>query len=368
MREEKKAAPAAVAGPPAVVGEKFQRAWVQLDQLPGTMMVGPEGRFGPVPASTSAWITTSDRERDRWLSNGEPMLEIWIAAAPKAEPAPTGEYPPLPDPDASTIGLGHVWTRHSMRAYVDADRALRAQAAPVAQGDALDVEIAALESSCAHLGRLIDELRPDAERYQYLRERDLDTIRQGGVFAGRTPDNVVLNGDDLDAAIDADRAMRAQVAPAAVAGPTPDGLLDDDGENRAVRMFLAAYGTPGLTVATMRRHMELAGWTQSPEWTTKPDAQGHLTKSGAQSWLRHLFALEASTPTTKAAPVAQGDALDGARLDLLDKAHAGCIRLDDRKGVTPQTPQYFYWGPHHEAKTARAAIDATRTKAKEGGA
>lgn len=79
--------------------------------------------------------------------------------------------------------------------------------APVAQGDALDVEIAALESSCAHLGRLIDELRPDAERYQYLRERDLDTIRQGGVFAGRTPDNVVLNGDDLDAAIDAARAQ-----------------------------------------------------------------------------------------------------------------------------------------------------------------
>jgi len=94
---------------------------------------------------------------------------------------------------------------------------------------------------------------------------------------------------------------RAQAAPAAVAGPTPDGMLDDDGENRAVRMFLAAYGTPGLTVATMRRHMELAGWTQSPEWTTKPDAQGHLTKAGAQSWLRHLFALEAAAPTTQLA-------------------------------------------------------------------
>lgn len=43
----------------------------------------------------------------------------------------------------------------------------------------------------------------DAERYRWLRERDLDTIKQGGVFAGMTPANVVLNGPDLDSAIDA---------------------------------------------------------------------------------------------------------------------------------------------------------------------
>lgn len=39
-------------------------------------------------------------------------------------------------------------------------------------------------------------------RYRYLRERDLGTIKRGGVFAGQTPDNVVLSGDDLDKAID----------------------------------------------------------------------------------------------------------------------------------------------------------------------
>ena len=57
-------------------------------------------------------------------------------------------------------------------------------------------------------------------------------------------------------------------------------------------MFLLLYGQPGLTVARMREHMESAGWPQVPEWVTKPEAQGHLTKAGAQSWLRHLFALE----------------------------------------------------------------------------
>lgn len=39
-------------------------------------------------------------------------------------------------------------------------------------------------------------------RYRYLRERNLDAINTGGVFAGKTPDNVVLNHDDLDQAID----------------------------------------------------------------------------------------------------------------------------------------------------------------------
>ncbi|WP_295377263.1 hypothetical protein [uncultured Pseudacidovorax sp.] len=43
----------------------------------------------------------------------------------------------------------------------------------------------------------------DAARYAYLRMRPLDTIQRGGVFAGLVPANVVLNGDDLDAAVDA---------------------------------------------------------------------------------------------------------------------------------------------------------------------
>lgn len=48
-----------------------------------------------------------------------------------------------------------------------------------------------------------NQLCKDAERYRWLRKRDLDTISVGGVFVGMTPDNVVINGEDLDAAIDA---------------------------------------------------------------------------------------------------------------------------------------------------------------------
>jgi hypothetical protein len=53
------------------------------------------------------------------------------------------------------------------------------------------------------LERTVMRFKKDAVRYQYLRGRDLETISNGGVFAGMTPDNIVLNGDDLDDAVDA---------------------------------------------------------------------------------------------------------------------------------------------------------------------
>ncbi|WP_186145961.1 rod-binding protein [Burkholderia gladioli] len=57
----------------------------------------------------------------------------------------------------------------------------------------------------------------DAFRYRFLRDRPLDTIKAGGVFAGMTPENVVLNGADLDAAIDAASGVKFPVAAQAVA-------------------------------------------------------------------------------------------------------------------------------------------------------
>lgn len=87
--------------------------------------------------------------------------------------------------------------------------------------------------------------------------------------------------------------------------PVPEDPRDVDGENQAVRMFLLLYDQRGLTVARMREHMESAGWPQVPEWATKPEAQGHLTKAGAQSWLRHLFALE--TPYVVMPPLSEAD-------------------------------------------------------------
>lgn len=71
------------------------------------------------------------------------------------------------------------------------------------------------------------------------------------------------------------------------------GLLDEDGENRAVRTFLMQWGYPGLTVGAMRDHMRRSGWDNCwPTWVAASHQQSHLTKAGAQIWLRHLFNLE----------------------------------------------------------------------------
>ena len=45
-------------------------------------------------------------------------------------------------------------------------------------------------------------IEKDVRRYQYLRCADIDSVYKGGIFVGRTPDNIVINGEDLDVAID----------------------------------------------------------------------------------------------------------------------------------------------------------------------
>ena len=72
-------------------------------------------------------------------------------------------------------------------------------------------------------------------------------------------------------------------------------LVDEEGENQAVRCFLMVYGQPGLTVWQMVAHMRRCGYdTTTPEWPRTTEIR-HLTKAGAQMWLRHLFSLENST-------------------------------------------------------------------------
>lgn len=60
-------------------------------------------------------------------------------------------------------------------------------------------------------------------------------------------------------------------------------------ENQAMRNFLMFYGdNSGVTVEGMRENMRLSGnpgcW---PEWVNVES--GHLTKSGAQDWIKYLL-------------------------------------------------------------------------------
>jgi len=78
---------------------------------------------------------------------------------------------------------------------------------------------------------------------------------------------------------------------------TQRDLLDEDGENRALRSFLMQYGLPGLTVGAMRGHMKRSGWGADywPFFVSASNRDTHLTKGGAQVWIRHLLAMEVAS-------------------------------------------------------------------------
>lgn len=59
----------------------------------------------------------------------------------------------------------------------------------------------------------------DAQRYRYLRNADVEAIHKGGIFAGQTPQNLVINEEDLDIAIDT--AMKST--------PSDDNLVSISG-------------------------------------------------------------------------------------------------------------------------------------------
>jgi hypothetical protein len=90
----------------------------------------------------------------------------------------------------------------------------------------------------------------------------------------------------------------------ALAAPT---VRDAEGENKAVRSFLMLYGQRGVTVGGMKRHMGMSGFKSWPAWVDTEPEGAHLTKAGAQLWIRHLFALEATPPAQPAIPDAITD-------------------------------------------------------------
>lgn len=85
-------------------------------------------------------------------------------------------------------------------------------------------------------------------------------------------------------------------------------IMDDDGENLAVRAFLLYYGGGNTTcpIISMRAHLAHSGFDGCwPAWAAAPNSST-LTKAGAQLWLRHLFSLEHAAPTHQPAPQTSG--------------------------------------------------------------
>jgi len=71
-------------------------------------------------------------------------------------------------------------------------------------------------------------------------------------------------------------------------------LVDGEGENQAVRSFLLQYSCDRpTTIGAMKDNLRRSGFDGHwPGWVALQPYGAHLTKAGAQLWLRHLFSLE----------------------------------------------------------------------------
>jgi hypothetical protein len=99
--------------------------------------------------------------------------------------------------------LAGQYVRHLFEANMSFDvKLLIAAIEGECDGLAITAEQASNILAYLQYGAPMDDVRRDAERYRKLRAADINAIHKGGVFAGLTPDNVVINGEDLDIAVD----------------------------------------------------------------------------------------------------------------------------------------------------------------------
>lgn len=113
--------------------------------------------------------------------------------------------------------------------------------------------------------------------------------------------------------------------------------LEEDGENSAIRMFLSLYGgTNSVTTKRMRGHLASAGYEGCwPEWANEDQ---HLTKGGAQHWIRHLISLEAAPASSVSAQAVDAVSVPRELFDeLIDMAQdeASAYHLS-HKGYKPE--------------------------------
>ena len=122
-------------------------------------------------SAIAAEIAHRDMEIDR--------LRAALAAPAQAvsEPSMEGQYAELPEHDATTVGLGCVWNRHSMRAFADATHALRAShgQAP-APGEPSD-SASAVREACGKiiktLAAIVNSPQSDDQFDREVLQRDL---------------------------------------------------------------------------------------------------------------------------------------------------------------------------------------------------
>jgi hypothetical protein len=148
---------------PYVEGEKFTRAWINLEELPGGMMMVNGEQHGPVPASTSCWITTSEREAERLRDSG-PVLEIFTQRPPEKTVLDVSDLYGNRD---AVERVHHFYTRHAIGGLAAPDclvcgRSTQGLEVSIRHQNLPDVVV------CTECNTRSAKASPDAERERFL--------------------------------------------------------------------------------------------------------------------------------------------------------------------------------------------------------
>jgi hypothetical protein len=163
-----------------IEGERFVRAWLGLEKLPGCMMQSNEGRFGPVGAFTSCAITTSEAFLEDWRREGKPFIEVWLADAtpqPPAQPqAVTIEH--LPGTTGDSLEDAMKWAAQP-QAHADLREALQEMATwaeQVAERRDVPERIRSAAIGCAKRARAALSAPPPAQAAEAQRPDILEKL------------------------------------------------------------------------------------------------------------------------------------------------------------------------------------------------
>lgn len=304
------------------------------------------------------------------------------AALSSAAAQPAGEYPPLPKPALPKITAEDrsflhdnpntddivKWVQNYASAAVNADRAMRAQEAPAAGNwvNAADVDRLVRELDVALNGE--EGAAPQASLCDVVGQAKAEAAKLGRPLLAAPAARQCVECASCGSAFEVDTYMAGyteckghclncpginraatEAAPAAVAGPS-DGMVPPTASASELFDRYPASGKPIDAVRYAKQH----GAREVPAYGSR----GNPLLLYPDDLARMLAA--SAAPTTQAAPVAQGDALDellAAAADFLDVS-------DEREG---QPGEDWQSEANRRAETRlRAAIDAARAQAKEG--
>ncbi len=165
----------AAAHPQAVIAllDRIAELEAQIEALSGVqaLSAGPAGwKLVPVNPTPEMWKAAKSvpDPNPPYPPHYGLVWDAMLAASPtppvEQQAQPGAVYAELHEPDATTVGLGAVWNRHSMRDFADRTHALRMeQAAPkaapgAAPGDAIDEALRERDEADDFINELLDEV------------------------------------------------------------------------------------------------------------------------------------------------------------------------------------------------------------------